>query len=142
MKIREFKIEDTETIVALWTKCDLVKPWNNPYKDITTKLAQGADLFLVAEVGQSIVASVMGGYEGHRGWANYLVVEPSMQGNGYGQQVMAELELRLKEKGCPKINLQVRSSNKKVIEFYLSQGFQVDDSVSLGKRLDGVNYQA
>ncbi|MDN3681314.1 GNAT family acetyltransferase [Vibrio tapetis subsp. quintayensis] len=142
MKIREFKIEDTETIVALWTKCDLVKPWNNPYKDITTKLAQGADLFLVAEVGQSIVASVMGGYEGHRGWANYLVVEPSMQGNGYGQQLMAELELRLKEKGCPKINLQVRSSNKKVIEFYLSQGFQVDDSVSLGKRLDGVNYQA
>ena len=142
MKIREFKIEDTETIVALWTKCDLVKPWNNPYKDITTKLAQGADLFLVAEVGQNIVASVMGGYEGHRGWANYLVVEPSMQGNGYGQQLMAELELRLKEKGCPKINLQVRSSNKKVIEFYLSQGFQVDDSVSLGKRLDGVNYQA
>ncbi|SON52930.1 GNAT family acetyltransferase [Vibrio tapetis] len=142
MKIREFEIRDTETIVALWTQCGLVKPWNNPYKDITTKLAQGADLFLVAEVDSNIVASVMGGYEGHRGWANYLVVEPSKQGKGYGQQLMGELELRLKEKGCPKINLQVRSSNKKVIEFYLNQGFQVDDSVSLGKRLDGVSYQA
>ncbi len=142
MKIREFKIEDTETVVTLWTECDLVKPWNNPYKDITTKLTQGADLFLVAEVGSTIVASVMGGYEGHRGWANYLVVEPSMQGNGYGQQLMAELEQRLKAKGCPKINLQVRASNTQVIDFYISQGFQVDDSVSLGKRLDGVTYQA
>jgi len=142
MKIRTFDIQDTERVVELWHQCGLVKPWNNPYQDITTKLAQGADLFLVGEVDSRVIACVMGGYEGHRGWANYLAVDPSAQGAGYGRVLMADLELRLKQKGCPKINLQVRRANTKVIEFYLSQGFQVDDSVSLGKRLDGVSYQA
>ncbi|USD67983.1 GNAT family acetyltransferase [Vibrio sp. SCSIO 43136] len=140
--IRQFEAKDTERVIALWHACELVKPWNDPDKDIAIKLAHDGELFLVAEQNGVVVASVMGGYEGHRGWANYLVVDPEIQGAGLGRLMMDELELRLKDKGCPKINLQVRATNQKVIEFYQALGFQIDNSVSLGKRLDGVKYQA
>ena len=92
-------------------------------------------MFLVGECAGSIMASVMGGYEGHRGWINYLAVDPVEQGKGYGRLMMAEVERRLRAVGCPKINLQVRTSNEAVIRFYESLGYGNDNVVGLGKRL-------
>ena len=77
----------------------------------------------------------MVGYEGHRGWINYLAVDPSKRRQGIGQQMMKAAEQHLNEQGCPKINLQVRSSNLEVIAFYESLGFSRDEVISLGKRL-------
>ena len=77
----------------------------------------------------------MGGYEGHRAWINYLAVDPSCQRKGYGRKIMIVIEKKLKEKGAPKINLQIRSSNKSVIEFYKSINYNRDDVISMGKRL-------
>lgn len=77
----------------------------------------------------------MGGYEGHRGWINYLAVAPEFQRRGYGRQLVMEVERRLLAVGCPKINLQVRSSNATVLECYRRLGYAVDDVVSMGKRL-------
>ena len=77
----------------------------------------------------------MGGYEGHRGWINYLAVKPSEQRKGYGQSIMKSVEQLIKEQGCPKINLQVRTSNEQVIAFYTAIGYGNDNVVSLGKRL-------
>ena len=77
----------------------------------------------------------MGGYEGHRGWVNYLAVHPERRGRGDGRALMAELEHRLLARGCPKINLQVREDNAVALAFYERLGFTVDASVSLGKRL-------
>ncbi len=82
-----------------------------------------------------MVATVMVGYDGHRGWINYLAVAPNLQRQGVGRQLMAAAESRLRERGCPKINLQVRRSNRGVIAFYERLGFSEDDVVSLGKRL-------
>ena len=135
MKIRPFDEDDRQAIVALWSDCGLVVPWNDPNKDIDRKLTKDRDLFLVAELGQRIVASVMGGYEGHRGWINYLAVCPQHQRQGLGRQMMAAIESALNDRGCPKINLQVRSSNQQVVDFYLALGYKMDDVVSLGKRL-------
>ena len=136
MQIREFKISDQSAVIDLWTKCALVVPWNNPARDIERKMKVDPDLFLVGEAGGRIIASVMGGYEGHRGWINYLAVSPDLQGGGYGQQMMEAVEQRLKGRGCPKINLQVRGSNTNVITFYESIGYRQDEAVSLGKRLE------
>ncbi len=94
------------------------------------------DLFLVGLLDDVVVASVMAGYEGHRGWINYLAVLPEYQGRGFGRVMMGEAERRLRDAGCPKINLQVRSSNTAVIEFYRRLGYGVDDVVSMGKRLE------
>lgn len=123
-------------VLKLWETCQLIVPWNNPVQDIERKLKIQADLFLVGELKQSIVASVMGGYEGHRGWINYLAVDPKYRRQGYGRQMMLKIEQRLKALGCPKINLQVRKSNTEMIAFYQSIGFIDDDVIGLGKRLE------
>jgi ribosomal protein S18 acetylase RimI-like enzyme len=143
MKIRAYEEADRALIIALWHECGLVSPQNDPDKDIDRKLKVDADLFLVGietdEVGSDIViASVMGGYEGHRGWINYLAVSPNHQRKGYGQAIMKAVESRIQAKGCPKINLQVRNTNQAVIEFYAALGYGDDNVVGLGKRLGKV----
>lgn len=135
INIRAFQEKDTEAIIALWRACDLVRPWNDPHKDIQRKLAVGRELFLVGEVEGRVVASAMGGYEGHRGWVNYLAVHPDQRRQGYGRLLMAALEEKLLAAGCPKINLQVRESNLDVIRFYEAIGYNQDKVVSFGKRL-------
>ena len=135
MNIREYERADKAAVITLWQTCGLAVPQNDPGKDIERKLAVNPELFLVGEYRGEIVASVMGGYEGHRGWINYLAVSPEHQGEGWGREIMAAVEKRIREKGCPKINLQVRSSNEAVIRFYESLGYSVDEVVGLGKRL-------
>lgn len=135
MNIRLFQETDAEDLVALWQACGLTVPWNDPRKDITRKLQVGREFFLVGEVNGRLIASVMGGYEGHRGWVNYLAVHPDFQGLGYGRTIMTAVEEKLLAAGCPKINLQVRESNSGVIQFYETIGYKNDHVVSLGKRL-------
>jgi len=136
MKIRAFADADEAAVVALWTHCGLVRPWNDPRKDVARKKQVQRDLFLVAEQGGEIVGAVMGGYDGHRGWVNYLAVHESQRRNGLGRTLMAEVETRLRALGCPKINLQVRNDNRGALAFYGRIGFTEDASVSLGKRLE------
>lgn len=135
MKVRPYKETDQEDVIFLWDECDLVTLQNNPIKDIERKLKVDPDLFLVGIVDNKIVATVMGGYEGHRGWINYLAVKPSEQRKGYGQSIMQSVEQLIKEKGCAKINLQVRTSNEQVTAFYSAIGYGNDNVVGLGKRL-------
>jgi ribosomal protein S18 acetylase RimI-like enzyme len=135
MEIRTYAEEDRDEVIALWNDCGLVVPWNDPAKDIGRKLQVDRDLFLVGLVEGRIVASVMGGYEGHRGWINYLAVAPELRRKGYGRQIMEEVERRIAAKGAPKINLQVRTSNTAVIAFYEALGYNIDDVVGMGKRL-------
>ena len=136
MQIREFIEKDTKAVIALWVRCRLVVPSNNPLKDIERKLKVDRDLLLVGTLKNKIVANVMGGYEGHRGWINYLAVDPDYRNNGYGRLIMEEVEQRIRAKGCSKINLQVRTTNKAVIEFYQSLGYSDDHVIGLGKRLE------
>lgn len=96
-------------MVALWRQCNLVRPTNDPHKDIRRKLRVRPDLFLVGLLEGKIVASVMAGYEGHRGWLNYVAVAPEHQRSGVGRALMEEAERLLRAEGCPKINLQVRT---------------------------------
>lgn len=136
MKIRPFVSDDQVAVIALWEKCGLVHPQNDPRKDIVRKLKVNPEFFLVAEDDGRIVGTVMAGYEGHRGWINYLGVEPGRQRSGLGRQLMLEAERVLRAAGCPKINLQVRPDNKQVVAFYEQLGFSVEGNVSLGKRLE------
>ena len=136
MKIRAFRESDTEAVVALWRRCGLVWPQNDPYKDILRKMRVSPEWFLVGDVAGKIVASVMIGYEGHRGWINYLAVDVGQRKCGLGRALIEEVERLLRAEGCAKINLQVRSSNREVLAFYRAIGFLPDDVVSMGKRLE------
>lgn len=135
--IRPFRPEETEAVVALWRRAGLVVPWNDPYRDIERKLAVQPELFLVVEdeACGPVVGAAMVGYDGHRGWVNYLAVDESRRGEGIGASIMAEAERLLVERGCPKLNLQVRSTNQGVIDWYRSLGYEPDHAVGLGKRL-------
>jgi ribosomal protein S18 acetylase RimI-like enzyme len=135
MLIRSFDPADTEAVVQLWTDCGLVRPWNDPRRDIERKLTEQPELFLVGAVDGTVVATAMVGFDGHRGWVYYLAVTPSSQGAGYGRTLMAHAEALLLERGCPKINLQIRAGNERVMEFYRSLGYTPDDAVAMGKRL-------
>jgi ribosomal protein S18 acetylase RimI-like enzyme len=136
MQVRPFQISDEPAVIDLWRQCDLIRPVNDPARDIRRKLAVNPEWFLVGTIDEKIIACVMAGYEGHRGWINYLAVHPAHRLKGCGRQIMAEAEKLLRAAGCPKINLQVRGSNQAVVAFYQSIGYSVDDVVSLGKRLE------
>lgn len=135
MIIRPYVPEYENAIIELWHKCDLIRPWNNPKMDIERKLKVNPELFLVGIIDGQVVASVMGGYEGHRGWVNYLAVDPTCQRRGLGRQIMEAVEKKIVARGCPKINIQIRTNNNDAVKFYRSIGYKTDEVVSMGKRL-------
>lgn len=136
MQIRPFDEADTEPVVALWQRCGLTRPWNDPRRDIARKLTVQRELFVVGvDEQEAPVATAMAGYDGHRGWVYYVAVDPDRQGEGLGRQLMAEVERLLEAMGCPKINFQVRTGNERVRSFYEHLGYAVDDAFGMGKRL-------
>ncbi|MDO5693937.1 MAG: GNAT family acetyltransferase [Pseudomonadota bacterium] len=135
MNLRAYQPHDEAAVIALWQACGLTRPWNDPRKDIARKLTMQPELFLVIEDAGQIVASAMFGYEGHRGWVNYLAVAPSHQRRGLARRLMAEGESRLATLGCPKLSLQVRATNTDALAFYQHLGYGRDEVVCFGKRL-------
>ena len=134
--IRKYHIDDEKDVIDLWSECGLIAPQNNPKLDIERKLRVNPEWFLVGELEGKIIATCMAGYEGHRGWINYLAVAPQYRRKGYATQIMQEAERILRKAGCPKINLQIRITNTSVIEFYKAIGYDFDNVVSMGKRLE------
>jgi ribosomal protein S18 acetylase RimI-like enzyme len=134
--IRPYRPDDAEELVSLWVLCGLTRPWNEPLRDIERKIDADPDGLLVLEDDRQCIGAVMVGYDGHRGWINYLAVHPEYRGRGFGRLLMGAAEHRLSELGCPKMNLQVRTSNKAAVEFYRSLGYSIDDVVSMGRRLE------
>ena len=136
MNIRPFRPSDASSVIRLWQRCELLRPWNDPHEDIQRKLRVQPELFLVGVLGEELVATAMAGYEGHRGWVNYLAVSPERRREGLGCAMMCEVERLLAKAGCPKVNVQVRSTNPAAIGFYRRLGYRVDEVVGLGKRLE------
>lgn len=135
MKIQPYASGDEKAVIELWRKCNLTRPQNNPKLDIERKLKVEPELFLVGLIDSKVVAAVIGGYDGHRGWIYYLGVDPAYQRKGLGRQMMEAIEKKIHGMGCPKINLQVRTDNLKAMKFYERIGFKMDEVVGMGKRL-------
>src|ERR1700730_9783122 len=136
LTIRAYAESDEAQVIQLWREVFPDNPsWNVPKADIDRKLAVQRNLFLVGDLEGQIVASVMAGFDGHRGWVHLVAVAPKHRKRGFGRLMMAEGEKRLREIGCTKINLQVRATNQGVINFYERLGYSVEERVSMGKRL-------
>ncbi len=136
LEIWAYRETDQDAVAALWRECGLVVPWNDPAKDIYRKLRIQRELFLVGLLHSRLIGTVMAGYDGHRGWINYLAVASGYQKRGFGRRLMDEAEAHLRNMGCPKVNIQVRSSNVGAVVFYESIGYSIDDVVSMGKRIE------
>jgi ribosomal protein S18 acetylase RimI-like enzyme len=133
-EIVRYDVRHQKAVVGLWEKCGLIIPQNDPIEDIQKKLDFQPGLFFVALLDDQLVGSVMVGYEGHRGWLNYLAVLPSFQRRGYGTKLVNKAIVELKKIGCLKLNLQVRKSDSSVIEFYKHLGFEEEERISFGMR--------
>ena len=133
--IRLYKAGDREVVVALWRAAGLVRRANDPYRDIDRKMAVDPEGLLLAVDGGEVVGTAMVGYDGHRGWLNYLGVHPDRRREGVGRALVEAALARLRAKGCPKLNLQFVRSNETVRGFYEALGFKEDPCVSMGFRL-------
>ena len=136
IRIRPYAETDEAAVARLWREVFPDAPaWNRPESDITRKLSVQRELFLVATLEEELVGTAMGGYDGHRGWVYYVAVSPRRRREGIGRALMQRIEEELTRLGCPKLNLQVRASNHEVVAFYEELGYQVEERVSMGKRL-------
>lgn len=133
--IRKFNFADRAEVINLWNLCGLVIQSNNPETDIELKMSFQPELFFVAELNGIITGTVMAGYDGHRGWLNYLCVHPAHRRSGCGRSMVEFSIQKLKELGCPKLNLQVRNSNLGVIDFYKKLGFNAHDVTGMQLKL-------
>jgi ribosomal protein S18 acetylase RimI-like enzyme len=135
LAIRSFAQADQTAVVDLWKRSGLIRPWNDPEKDIERKLAVQPELFLIATLDKLLIGTVMAGYDGHRGWVNYLAVDPKERRSGIARHLMATVEVLLERRGCPKLNLQMRNDNELAGAFYEAMGYREDRTRSFGKRL-------
>lgn len=136
MEIRPYVALDEAAVAELWRQVFPGAPsWNHPESDIRRKLDIQRDLFLVATIDSKLVGTAMAGFDGHRGWVYYVAVNPKHRRQGIGTTLMKRVEGDLAELGCPKLNLQVRAGNQDVVAFYRRLGYEIEDRVSMGKRL-------
>lgn len=135
MDIRAATRADVTALVALWERCGLLRPWNDPRADIERALGFAGSTVLVGMAGDALAASVMVGEDGHRGWIYYLAVEPEERNAGHGRAMLLAAEGWLRERGVPKLNLMVRTENEAVEAFYASLGYERSQVIVLAKPL-------
>jgi len=136
MEIRQFQNKDRHGLLALWEEIfPAGSPHNDPQTSLENKLRVDRDLLFVALIDDVIIGSVMGGYDGHRGWIYSLAVSPPLRRQGIASALMHTIEQKIKALGCLKLNLQVVASNDEVVGLYKELGFSVEDRVSMGKKL-------
>ncbi|MBR0814474.1 MULTISPECIES: GNAT family acetyltransferase [Bradyrhizobium] len=137
LAIEPIKDADVEMVVALWQRCGLTRPWNDPHADIALARRRDNSTVLIGREGGAIVATIMVGHDGHRGWVYYVAVDPDCRKRGYGRVIMAAAEDWLRAAGISKLQLLVRRENEAANAFYGSLGFELSTSVMFQKWLDG-----
>ena len=137
LSIVQIEDSDVAAVVALWQRCDLTRPWNDPAADIALARRGPNSAILIGRNDDTIVATAMVGHEGHRGWVYYVAVDPDHRGNGHGRTIMNAAEDWLRNAGIAKLQLLVRPENTKVQAFYESIGYDEQERVMYAKWLDG-----
>jgi ribosomal protein S18 acetylase RimI-like enzyme len=128
---------DIPAVVALWERCGLTRPWNDPQADIARARGKANSEILVGRNAEAIVATVMVGHDGHRGWVYYVAVDPDHQKTGYGRAIMTAAENWLRDCGVEKLQLLVRADNTRVQSFYETLDYVQQERVIYAKWLDG-----
>ena len=128
--------DDRDAVIALWRQVGLTRPWNDPASDFDLALSFSGSTILLAHDCTKLVGAIMVGFDGHRGWVYYLACEPSHRREGIGRIMMDAAEAWLVEQGAPKIQLMVRTDNADAIGFYKAIGYEPQDVVTIGRRLD------
>lgn len=121
--VRPFAEGDEEALCALWQRCGLLVPHNDPRADIAQFRACPSSMILIAAREQEVAGSVCVGHDGHRGWLYYLAVDPKLQRRGLARHLVQEAEQWLAERGLRKVQLMIRPTNEPVRAFYEAIGY-------------------
>jgi ribosomal protein S18 acetylase RimI-like enzyme len=135
VEIGALSVAEIEAAVALWEEAGLLRPWNDPLADIRLALAGPSSTVLAARAGGRLAATVMVGWDGHRGWIYYLAVAREFRRRGIGASMMKAAEAWLVARGAPKLNLMVRAENAAIVGFYESLGYRRGDVIVLQRAL-------
>lgn len=128
--------EHRDQVIEIWTSVFGYRdPRNNPSLVIDNKLFVDDDLFFIAMEDGQIVGTTMAGYDGHRGWIYSMAVIPEKRKSNIGTELLKHTENELKKLGCVKINLQIYKDNEIVKEFYLKNGYNIEERISMGKEI-------
>ena len=128
---------DVTEVIALWQRCGSLRAWNDPARDIALARKETNATVLLGRNDGVLVASVLVGHDGHRGWVYYVTVDPDHRFKGYGRVIMTAAEDWLRARGIEKLQLMVRGDNVKVRAFYESLGYYDQERVTFAKWLDG-----
>ena len=133
LEIRQFRIEDTDGVLGVWESAGMIRPGRNPRADIQKKLGHSPESFFVGVQERQIVATVMVGYDGHRGWIYLLAVRPELQRKGIGRAMVEHVEGWLRLRGCLKAKLQIDEDRASVVGFYEKLGYEPQNLISMGR---------
>lgn len=134
MHVTEIGPAEVDELVNLWETAGLTRPWNDARADAHAALENPTSTVLGGIDDGALVAAAMAGYDGHRGWIWYVAVDPSRQGEGLGKTIAEEAVEWLRRRGAPKVELLVRGGNDAAVRFWRRLGFDVEDSVVMGRR--------
>jgi ribosomal protein S18 acetylase RimI-like enzyme len=134
MILRDLTAIDRDQAVALWEECGLTVPWNDPKSDYDRALAEPTSTILGGVAEGELIATVMLGHDGHRGWMYYLAVSPAAQGEGHARTLVKACEAWMRLRHVPKLQLMVRQTNSQVLGFYQKMGYADDNVLVLSKR--------
>jgi GNAT superfamily N-acetyltransferase len=137
LAIADIRDADVAAVIALWQACGLTRPWNDPTADIALARGRPNSTILIGRADDAIVATVMVGYDGHRGWVYYVATDPDRRAKGYGRAIMSAAEDWLRAAGIAKLQLMVRRDNAKAGAFYQSIGYAEAQTIVFAKWLDG-----
>ncbi len=137
LSIATIEDADIPAVVALWERCGSTRPWNDPEGDIALARKDTNSTILLGRNAGALVASVLVGHDGHRGWVYYVTVDPDRRYKGFGREIMTAAEDWLRARGIPKLQLMVRPNNTQVRAFYESVGYGEQERIVLAKWLDG-----
>jgi ribosomal protein S18 acetylase RimI-like enzyme len=137
LAIADIRNADVAPVIALWQACGLTRPWNDPAADIALARREPNSTILIGRVDDAIVATVMVGYDGHRGWVYYVATDPDRRAEGYGRAIMNAAEDWLRAAGIAKLQLMVRRENAQAGAFYQSIGYAEAQTIVFAKWLDG-----
>jgi ribosomal protein S18 acetylase RimI-like enzyme len=137
LTIKTIEDGDLTEVIALWRRCGSTRAWNDPAGDIALARREANATVLLGRNDSALVASVLVGHDGHRGWVYYVTVDPDHRFKGYGRVIMTAAEDWLRARGIEKLQLMVRRDNAKVHAFYESLGYYDQERVVFAKWLDG-----
>jgi ribosomal protein S18 acetylase RimI-like enzyme len=136
VKIRKFRQTDKDSVITIWKDVfNPQKPHNDPELVINMKTKHNDGLFFIAEENKQLIGTIMGGFDGHRGWLYSLAVSPKYRRKGVGTLLVNKVLNELINLGCIKVNLQIYSDNRSTVEFYKKIGFLIEDRISMGKKI-------